>query len=190
MYLPLSQRPVSSMVVMVETTTRDPASLGPAARRAVRAIDEDVPITDIRPLATALGDSMARRRLFARVLSFFGGLALVLAAVGVYGVMAYAMRARRPEFGIRLALGATRAEVVRSAFGRGLVPVFVGLAAGLTGAFVAGRLLRSLLYGITAGDPVTLAASAAVLAGVAATAIALPAYRLTGVDAASVLRAD
>lgn len=77
---------------------RDPASLGPAVRRAVRAIDEDVPITDIRPLATALGDSMTRPRLFARVLSLFGGLALVLVAVGVYGVMAFAMRVLQTDW--------------------------------------------------------------------------------------------
>lgn len=189
MYLPLSQYSLSPMVAMIETAG-DPAALATVVRRQVWSVDEDAPILDVRPLSAVLGDSMMRRRFFAGVLSFFGALALVLGAVGVYGVMAYAMRTRRPEFGIRLALGATRGQVLRSAFGRGLVSVVLGLAAGLVGAVAAGRLLTGLLYGITPGDPVTLAGTVVVLGLVASAAIGLPAYRLTRVDTARVLRAE
>lgn len=180
---------IKSMVVLVETTG-DPASHAPTVRREVWAIDEDVPITDVRPLESVLGESMARRRFFAGVLTFFGLLALGLGAVGVYGVMAYTTRARRPEFGIRLALGATQGQLLRAAFGQGLLPVAIGLVVGLVGAIAGGRLLSSLLYGVTPGDPLTLTAAGAVLSVVAGAAVGVPAYRLTRIDATRVLRAE
>ncbi|HEX7050478.1 MAG TPA: ABC transporter permease [Longimicrobiales bacterium] len=188
-YFPLTQWPLASMVVMLETDG-DPAALAAMARRAVRAIDDDVPITDARPLDDVLGQSMARRRFFAGVLTFFGALALILGAVGVYGVTAYAVGARLPEFGVRMALGATPRRVLRDAHLSGLAPVLLGLAVGTAGALAANRLLTSLLYGVGAGDPLTLAGAALVLGSVTALASWLPARRVGRVDPVTVLRAE
>lgn len=189
MYVPLAQARVSAMVVMVETE-RDAAGLAALARAEIEAVDGDVPIVDARPLDEVLGDSMARRRFFAGVLTFFGLLALLLGAVGVYGVMSYVVVGRRAEYGVRMALGATRRDVLRGALTSGLTPIAIGLALGLAGALAGGRLLTSLLYGIEPGDPATVAAAALTLALVAVAAVAIPAVRFTRVDAARVLRAD
>lgn len=180
---------LSSMVVMLETAG-DPRPIMAAVRRAVWAVDGDIPIVSIRRMDEVLGESMARRRFFAGVLSFFGGLALVLGAVGVFGVMAYTMGARRTEFGIRMALGATRARVLGGALRRGGIPIVIGLAAGVATATAASRLLESLLFGVTPGDPATALTAGAVLAAVAATATFIPAYRATKVDAGAVMRAE
>jgi ABC-type antimicrobial peptide transport system permease subunit len=117
-------------------------------------------------------------------------LALALGAVGVYGVMAYWIGARIPEFGLRMALGATRGSVLRGALGEALVPVAVGLVAGVIGAVAAARLIASLLYGIAPRDPVTLVVAALVLGAVATIACWLPARRVTRVDPAGVLRSE
>ncbi|HEX7117433.1 MAG TPA: ADOP family duplicated permease [Longimicrobiales bacterium] len=188
-YLPLAQWPVASMVVMVETAG-DPESLAAAARAAVRSIDPNVPVASIRSLDDVLGGSIREQRFFAGVLTFFGALALGLGAVGVYGVMAYTIGARLREFGVRIALGATPRQVVRGALASGLAPVAVGLAAGAGGALAATRLLEGLLFGVGARDPATFAVAAAVLAGVAAAATWLPAYRAGRVDPAGVLKGE
>lgn len=180
---------LSNMVVMLETAG-DPRPLMAAARRAVWDVDGNIPIVSIRRMDEVVGESMARRRFFAGVLSFFGGLALTLGAVGVFGVMAYTMGARRTEFGIRMALGAERARVLGGAFRRGAVPIVVGLTAGLITSVAASRLLETLLFGVTPGDPATVLAAGFVLGTVAAAATFIPAYRATQVDAALVMRAE
>ena len=178
---------LAGMVVMAETGA-DPGALVPAVRAAVAELDPDVAIVRARPLRDVLGESMVQRRFFAGVLTFFGGLALVLGAVGVYGVMSYTMGARRAEYGVRMALGAHREGVLRSALSRGMAPVAAGLAVGVVASLAGGRLLGSLLFGVRPGDPVTLAAAAGVLALVAFIAVLVPAFRATRVDAARVLR--
>jgi ABC-type antimicrobial peptide transport system permease subunit len=158
-------------------------------RQAVESINVDVPIAAMRSPPT-LDASMTQRTFFAGVLSFFGLLALLLGAVGVYGVMAYAIGGRRHEFGIRMALGATGAGVVRGAMLRGLAPLGIGIVVGLAGVFATTRMLASLLYGVSATDPLTLAVATLLLAGVAVTAIWLPARRASQVAPSQALRAE
>jgi putative ABC transport system permease protein len=190
MYVPHAQWPrVTFMTVMLETTG-DPALLAGAARRAIAELDPAVPVVNARPLAEILGDSIADRRFFAGVLLFFGFLALVLGAVGVYGVMAGATASRLREYGIRMALGASSAAVLRRSLAAGLTPLVAGLAIGTVGALFGSRLLAGLLYGVDAGDVRTLTASAAVLGLIATAAVTIPAYRATRVDPATVLRAE
>ncbi|MBW3553313.1 MAG: ABC transporter permease [Gemmatimonadetes bacterium] len=179
---------LAAMVVMAETEG-GPAALVPAVRAAVAELDPDVAVVRARPLHEVLGDSMVQRRFFAGVLTFFGVLALALGAVGVYGVMSYTMGARRAEYGIRMALGARREGVLRSALSRGMAPVAAGLVLGVLASLAGGRLLGSLLFGVRPGDPLTVAAAAGVLGIVAFTAVFIPALRIARVDAARVLRA-
>jgi len=188
-YVPLSQFGVASMVVMVRSALPMSQLTGPV-RQAVESINVDVPIAAMRPLSDVLDASMTQRTFFAGVLSFFGLLALLLGAVGVYGVMAYAIGGRRHEFGIRMALGATGAGVVRGAMLRGLAPLGIGIVVGLAGVFATTRMLASLLYGVSATDPLTLAVATLLLAGVAVTAIWLPARRASQVAPSQALRAE
>ena len=187
MYLPLTQFHVASMHVMLRTSV-PPASLAEPARRAIAEINADIPIAEVSPLQVVLDQSMAQRRFFAGVLSFFGFLALALGAVGVYGVMAYSVSARRGEFGIRMALGATQTAVVRNTLASGIVPLTIGLAIGLVGVVPSTRLLATLLFGVEALDPRTLFTAALVLGTVAAVAIWVPARRASRVEPLEALR--
>jgi len=180
---------LSSLEVLLEVSG-DPRPIMAAAREAVWAVDRNIPIVSMRPMQEVVSESVARQRFFATVLSFFGVLALTLGSVGVFGVMAYTMGARRTEFGIRMALGATRARVLGGAFGRGAIAIAIGLTAGVVASAAAGRLLESLLFGVRPGDPGTQLAAGLVLAAVAIVATFLPAYRATSIDAATVMRAD
>lgn len=189
MYLPLEQFTVASMVVMIQTDG-DPTSLAGPVRRAIAEIDADIPISDIRPLEDVLAESMAQRRFFAGVLTFFAALALALGAVGVYGVMAYSVGARRSEFGVRMALGATPGKLMRGAIVSGLIPLGVGLAAGLVGVWSTTRLLAGLLFGVGATDYRTIATAAVVLVSVAVLAIWIPARRASEVHPLEALRSE
>jgi putative ABC transport system permease protein len=177
------------MVVMLKTDV-DPASLTSSVRRTIAELDADVPISDLRPLKDVLEQSMTQRRFFAGVLTFFGLLALILGAVGVYGVMAYSVGARRGEFGLRMALGATRQDVLRGTVAQGLTPLALGLGAGLLGVTASTRLLKSLLFGVAATDPTTIGWAAVVLVTVGVGAIAIPARRASGVHPAEALRGE
>jgi putative ABC transport system permease protein len=189
MYVPLAQFPVAGMVVMVRTRG-DPAASARAVRAAVHEVRDDVPISDLRPLADVLTESLARERFFTGVLGFFGLLALGLGAVGVYGVMAYAVGARRGEFGVRMALGATRGAIVRGALRGGLTPLVAGLGAGVVGALATTRVLAGLLFGVGPTDPATITAAAFVLVVVAAIAIWIPARRAGRVDPVRALSSE
>jgi predicted permease len=180
---------LSAMTVMVETDG-DPAQLGAAAVAEAHALDPAVPVIRSRPLSQVLDESMAQRRFFAGVLTFFGALALGLGALGVYGVVGTMMSARRAEYGVRMALGASRGRVLWSALAGALGPIAVGLAAGMAGAAWGSRLLGALLFEVGPRDPGTFAASGLVLALAAVLAVTLPALRATRVDAARVLRAE
>jgi predicted permease len=186
MYRPLPQWPLSSLVLMIETDA-DPVALAEPVRRTIAAVDPDIPIVGVRPLSHAIGDSLAQRRFFASVLTFFGLLALALGAVGVYGVMNYAVAARVPEFGVRMALGATPARVAREALRAGLAPVALGLLLGAAGALATTRLLENLLFGVQPRDPAALAVALLVLGGAAALASWLPARRVRRVEPIRVL---
>jgi putative ABC transport system permease protein len=186
MYRPFSQWTVSTMHLMVEHDGSSGA-LETALRAAVRDLDGNVPVLDAAPLAYVIDQSVAGRTFIMRVLAAFGFTALLLGAIGVYGVMTYTAGARVPEYGVRIALGATRGAVERGAFLGGMRPVLIGVLAGTAASLLAGRALAALLYEVAPNDPRVLAAAALVLTAVAAFASWLPARRFSRVDPIRVL---
>jgi putative ABC transport system permease protein len=186
-YVPATQSPLGDMTVLVRTKG-DPAALVPALRSAVLAIDPNQPIANVTTLETIVADSLAQPRLSMTLMGLFGILALTLAAVGIYGLLSYSVAQRTPEFGIRLALGAQAADVLRLILRQGVVLVLAGEALGLLGAFALTRLIGSLLFGVTPTDGSTFIVVAGLLAAVALLACYLPARRATKVDPLIALR--
>ncbi|MBA3830552.1 MAG: ABC transporter permease [Chthoniobacterales bacterium] len=174
--------------LLVRVASGDPGALAPAVVRAVQSIDPDQPVASIAAMEKNISESLATRRLTMTLLGAFAALALVLASVGLYGVMALSVTQRTREFGIRLALGAPRRDVFRLALGRGLLLVGIGLALGLLGALGAGRALTSLLYNVGSLDPAALCTAIFALAAVALLACWFPARRATRVDPIVALR--
>jgi predicted permease len=166
------------------------AALAATLERAVRAINPSVPIVGLREMDAVFDESIGRPRLLAQLLGTFAGLALLLAAIGTYGLLSYMVAERRREIGIRLAVGATRGRIVALVMTQGLAIASIGLAAGVAGALGLNRLLTSLLFGVEASDPATLAAVASTIAVVAALACGIPAWRAARLDPNVVLRAD
>jgi putative ABC transport system permease protein len=188
MYRPYEQATfISALTVMVETEA-EPAGLAAAIRGEVWAIDKDVPIANIQPLARVVSESLARRRATMLLLAVFAGVALLLASVGIYGVVAYGVAQRTQEIGIRMALGASSRDVLRLVIGQGMRLIFAGVALGLGGAWATTRALESLLFGTSATDGLTFAAVASLLALVALLACYVPARRATRVDPMVALR--
>jgi putative ABC transport system permease protein len=171
-------------------TAADPRGVGPAAVAALRDIDPNVAPADIETMEEIVSDSVAQRRLTMLLLSIFAGLALVLAAVGIYGVIGYSVSQRTQEIGIRMALGAPRASVMRMVVGQAMTLACIGLAAGAVAASLLTRLMEKLLFGVTPYDPLTFAAVSALLALVAAIAASVPGLRATRVDPVIALRAE
>jgi putative ABC transport system permease protein len=169
-------------------TTGDPLSLAAAVRSQVTAIDKDQPVANITTMGSRLADSLARPRFSTLLLSIFAGLALLLAAVGLYGVMSYAVAERTHEIGIRMALGAQSSDVLKMVVTQGLILTVTGVSIGLVGAFFLTRLMESLLFGVSATDPLTFALISALLTGVALGACFVPARRATKVDPMVALR--
>jgi predicted permease len=187
LFLPAFQQTQGSYSFQVRTG----ASLGallPLLRQAVREVAPAAALHDIATVAQRVEDSLGQERLLAGLASFFGAVTLALAALGLYGSMAHAMRRRTREIGVRMALGAAPADVLRMALGGGLRLVLAGVALGLSGALVLTRLASGVLYGVTASDPLTIAAAVLLLAGVALLACWLPARRAARVDPAVALR--
>jgi predicted permease len=180
-YFPMSQRADGGFVVTVRTPG-DPASLAEPLRRAVRALDAELPVFEVNPMSSLVSDALAPRRVPMRLSVIFGGVALLLAAIGVYGVLAYTVSERRREIGIRMALGSTAGEIFRTVVGDGLKLVGAGLAIGFAGAWFAGRAMTSLLYAVQPTDARVALAVAALLAVVAVAATVLPARRATKVN--------
>ena len=181
-------QPRPTMALVLRTTLEDPVSLAPSVRGAVRELDRDLPVSNVRTMDEVLANVLAPRRYSMLLLSLFALVALVLAAVGIYGVMSYAVTQRRHEIGIRLALGAQRSDILRLVVRHGMLLAGVGLAIGLTGAFWLARSLSGLLAEVQATDPVTFFAVAVLLAGVALAACYLPARRAMRVDPMVALR--
>jgi putative ABC transport system permease protein len=173
---------------VVLRTTLPLAALSQSIERVVREIDRTVPIVRLREMESVFAESIERPRLLAQMVGAFAGLALLLAAIGTYGVLSYMVTARRREIGIRLALGADRVRVQMHVMKQGLLLTGVGLAVGLAGALGLNRLIRSLLFGVQPTDAPTLAAVAATMALVAATACWLPAWHASRLDPNVVLR--
>ena len=175
---------------LIVRTDGDPARLAGPVRAAIREVLPRQPIPQIVPMQDKVAAAAATPRFFTTLVSVFGALALTLAAVGLYGIVAYVVRQREREIGVRVALGATQAHVVGLMLRRGMAPVLAGLAVGIPLALFATRLLRSLLYVVSASDPVTFVVVAALLAAVALVASWLPSRRAARVDPTIALRAD
>lgn len=188
-YLPTGQWTPHQMTV-VARTTGDPAALVPAVRRAVRELDPEQPVTEVRTLGEALSRSGATRRFATWLIGLFSVLAVLLAAVGIYGVMAYVVGRSRREIGVRIALGAHPRQVARGVVARGMKVVLAGLVAGLAGAFAVTRYLETLLFRTAPGDPLTFVLVVAALTAVALAANLLPARRAARTDPLTVLRED
>jgi predicted permease len=189
-YTPHRQNPWWRPMHLVVRTAGDPLAAAPALRRAVAAVDPGVPLDDVRSLEQLVYASAARPRLRAGLLGAFGGLALALAVAGIYGVMAYAVRQRRREMGVRLALGAPRGAVVRLVVGDGMRLAGAGVALGLVLAVALTRLLASVLFEVSPVDPATFALTTLVLAAAGLAACAVPAWRASRTDAMIALRSD
>jgi putative ABC transport system permease protein len=167
-----------------------PETLFPAIKAAVHDVDPEQPVSRLRPISELVSDAVARYRFSMLLLTVFGGLALCLAAVGVYGVMAYTVSQRTRELGIRLALGARAASVRHLVLRRGLGMAAAGIALGLAGALALTRLLASQLFGVSPTDPAVITAAAATLAAVSVVACLVPAVRATKVDPVVALRSE
>jgi putative ABC transport system permease protein len=167
-----------------------PRNLIAAVRNEVKAIYKDQPISNIKTLDELLDKSVAQRRFNLLSLGIFAGLALALAAVGIYGVMSFLVAQRTHEIGIRMALGAQQRDVLKLVVGRGLRLVLIGLGVGGAGALALTRLLRNLLFEVSATDPLTFGVIAMLLLGVAFLACYLPARRATKVDPLVALRQE
>jgi predicted permease len=184
----LQLRGFSNQMFLVIRTSVAPRSVLPAVREAVAAIDPQQPVYMIRTLEEALAQTQATRRLSMYSLGVLAAFALLLAAVGIYGVVAYAVSRRTREIGVRMALGAVRSQVLGMVIRQALLPVAIGAVIGIAAAVAIGRLMSSLLFGVSGGDPVTLIAAATLLGTAALVASWLPARRAVALDPVQALR--
>ncbi len=187
MYVPIQQEPPQAAFLVVETA-RAPAALATEVRKAVQSVDKDEPVSSIRSVDELLSQATADPRFRTLLLGIFSGLALLLAVVGIYGIMAYWVSRRTHEIGIRMALGAKGNDVLRMVVWHGMRLTLVGVALGLAGAFALTRLLASLLYGVRPSDPETFAAVSLLVIAAAFVASYVPAWRATRVDPIAALR--
>jgi putative ABC transport system permease protein len=186
-FLAQSQVPGYYTYIVVRTAA-EPKTMAAAIRREVRQVDPRQPVADVQPMEQYVSNALARPRLYAVLLGTFASLALLLAAVGLYGLMAYTVSRRTHEIGIRIALGAQSRDVLRSTLGHGARLVLAGLVFGLVCAIALSRLVANLLYGVTTGDLVTYGAVVALLGGAALIATYIPARRAARVDPMVALR--
>ena len=188
-YLPLLQSPRSQGLIYLRSRTAA-ATLAPMVRREVEALDPDVPVTDLRMMEQRFGDAIWRTRMSAWLLGVFSGLALLVAALGIYSVMSEGVAQRTREIGVRMALGADRADILRLIIGRVIVVALIGVTLGLALALPSMRLLSALLYQVEPSDPIVFGTLATMLLVVAVAAGYLPARRATRVDPLTTLRTE
>jgi predicted permease len=186
-YISMLQYPESGVAFEIRTAI-NPASAATAVTNAVHAIDPRLPVYGVKTLKDQLDDSLVDERLVASLSSVFGALALLVAAIGLYGLMAYAVHRRTNEIGIRMALGAKPAKIARMVLRETLLLVGIGLAIGIPAAIVASRLISSELFGLKPGDPITISTASLATAAIAALAGYLPARRASRVDPMMALR--
>jgi predicted permease len=187
-YVPYDQRPTSAMLYLAARAEGDPAAVAGAVREAIRSVDRDMPVYRVATMERLVADSLAQRRFAMFLFGAFAVLALALAVVGLYGVMSYMVTQRTHEIGLRVALGARGRDILRMVVGRGMLLVIVGVVIGLGAAFALTQLMASLLYGVSAADPLTYVFIALLLSGVALLANYLPARRAMKVDPMVALR--
>jgi ABC-type antimicrobial peptide transport system permease subunit len=169
-------------------TASDPSPLVAAIQREIQAVDSQLPVSKIRTMEQVVSESTARQNFNMLLLSIFAGLALLLAAIGIYGLMSYTVEQRTQEIGIRMALGAGRGDMLKLIVRQGMLLAGIGVAIGLGAAFGLTRLLASLLFGVKTTDPFTYVAVAAILTAVALVATYVPARRATKIDPLIALR--
>jgi putative ABC transport system permease protein len=186
-YFPFAQVPNNDMTIVLKASG-DPNQLIAGSRRQVKAIDPDQPIYSVRTMAEIRAESVAPERLNLTLLSLFAGIALVLAIVGIYGVMSYSVTQRTHEIGIRMAIGAQPRDVFRMIIGQGMMLALIGVVIGLIGAFALTRMMATMLFGVEPTDPATFAVIAVVLSSVALVACYVPGRRATKVDPVVALR--
>lgn len=189
-YLSTSQIPMDSVSIVARTRVSNPATITSAVRSELAAVDRNIPLVRVRVFDEYLARALARPRFNAMLLSIFAGTALLLTAIGIYGVMAYSVSQRTSEIGIRIALGAGKSSIFRLVVGQAMTIVAISLAIGVVGAFAATRLLNSLLFGVGASDPITFIAIVLLVSVVAFLAAWLPARRAARVDPITALRAE
>ncbi|CAN5450535.1 ABC transporter permease [soil metagenome] len=194
LYLPFNQAPdallpaLAPRMNLIIRTTADPLNLTAAVRRQVQALDPNQPVYNVSTMERRLDQSLVTQRLSMTLLAFLASLALILAVVGIYGVMSYTVTQRSHEIGIRMAIGAQQRDVFKMVMGRGMMLALVGVGFGLVGAFVLTRLMTTMLYGVEPTDPVTFVSIGVLLTGVALVACYVPGRRATKVDPLVALR--
>jgi putative ABC transport system permease protein len=186
-YLPLPQA-LSRTMTFVMATDGDPASLAPALRERVRALDPNLPINGLKTMEDVASVSVASRRGAMLLLAVFGGLALVLAAAGIHGVMSHLVALRTPEIGVRMTLGATPGNVMGLILREGTIQAVIGLAIGLTGGVLLMRTFQSMLFGVAPADPLTLSVVGVGLLATAIAACVIPARKAMRVDPVTAVR--
>jgi ABC-type antimicrobial peptide transport system permease subunit len=184
----LAQNPPQSADLFIRTSSDHPVAMAGALRAAVRRVEKDVPIYGVAPLDEQLGSYLAQRRFQTSLLTGFSVVALLMAAVGIYGLIQYTIATRTQEIGLRMAIGAQAGDIFRMMIGEGLRLSLTGLALGLVGAWWLGRAVSSLLFGVTATDPLTFATVSLLLSAVATAACYFPARRAMRVDPIVALR--
>ena len=187
MFLPYAQR-TSRSVRLIVRAQGDALALAPAIRDQIRSLDPNLPLADVVPLSEMVARSIARPRFYTSLLTLFAAVALALSATGIFGVMSYTVAQQSKEIGIRMALGARTADVLRSIVGHALLLAGIGVVGGVIAALALGRLIRNQLFGVNVFDPLTITAVIVVLLGSAAVASLLPARRAAAVDPMTAFR--
>jgi ABC-type antimicrobial peptide transport system permease subunit len=187
LYVPLAQQPSPYMSLVVRTSS-PPNMLISAISNAVHEVDREQPVVGVITMDDILADSLSHQRFNMLLLSAFSGLALLLAAIGIYSVLAYSVRRRMSEIGVRMALGAQRGDILSMILGQGTKLVLIGAGIGIAAAFGLTRLMASQLFGVTATDPLTFLSVSALIILVALAACYIPARRATRVDPIVALR--
>lgn len=187
LYVPYLQTPLPMMGLVVRTAT-DPLNVAAAVRKEVWRVDKDQPVYNVKTMEQYVSDSVRPRHLSVLLLGTLASMALILAVVGIYGVMCYSISQRTHEIGIRIALGARQSDVLHLVVGQGLKPVLIGITVGLAAALALTRVLSSLLFEVTVTDPITFAFVSFLLVITAILACYIPARRATKVDPIVALR--
>ena len=187
-FFPFAQEGGSGAMHFAVRAAGDPSQLAPSVRRAVAELDPGLALSEVKTQDQQIDEALAEEKLIARLASFFGALALALAAVGLYGTMSYTVGRRTNEMGIRVALGASRKQILKMVLREAFTPVLMGIVLGLPLALAAGRLVANQLYGLKTSDPPTLSAAIFLLVAVASLAAYLPARRASKVDPMVALR--